>query len=327
MPRTPIILFCLLCLLVFAGACFNGRITISVLEPATVTLPAAIQRISILSVPGVIAKSNVFDSISHVSLPENANVRSIKMGYLHGIVDVMSASPRFQQVVLADSALSEAALNGKLHWDDAVKICKHDTTNVLLVLSKAVSYDALRIFGLSQELELNDISYKIRNITSWVFFLPDQQQQLARFLLTDTIVFQGVNTFTDFEDILYQACYSSGRRSGNQLSPHWINVPRFYYTGAGKDMRTASSHIINNQWVDAALIWNRLAESPNSKLASRAAYNLALAYERDDMLDQSYLWITYSDSLYGSPRTAAYMRILNNRLQTKVKLDEQMTGN
>ena len=250
------------------------------------------------------------------------------MGYLHGIYDVLSVSPRFQKVVLSDTASTRFLSEGHLYWDDAVKICAHDTTDILLVLSKTVTYDAMGApYDISEPTSYFYIDYKLLNRTKWAFYLPEKQTKLAGFEMADTILVEGLFGPADIEELLYQACYTSGRRAGTKLSPHWNEVNRFLFTGPGKEMKTATRLILNNQWNDAALIWNKLAEDPKNALASRAAHNLALAFERDDILDQAFLWIDYADSLSGSPETSAYKLKLYDRIKTRAKLDEQMAGN
>jgi len=99
------------------------------------------------------------------------------------------------------------------------------------------------------------------------------------------------------------------------------------YVGPGRDLRRAVAFTADEKWVDAGSIWDQLSESPKKKHAYRAAFNLALAYERDDVLDQAVLWIAYADSLHSTAASSAYKKILEERLKVKPLLDEQMAGN
>jgi hypothetical protein len=74
-----------------------------------------------------------------------------------------------------------------------------------------------------------------------------------------------------------------------------------------------------------ALIWNRIA-GKKFMLASRAALNLALAFERDDDLDQAVLWAAYADSLRSNSITTTYRKTLGERLKVKENLDGQLSG-
>jgi hypothetical protein len=328
MLRNSVILVGFLFPVVLANACYSNRLTISVLEPASVTLPASVQRISILPLPGLFSKPDVFDSITYLTVDKGTDVKDIKMGYLHGIYDVLSISPRFQKVVMSDTSSTRFLSGGNLYWDDAERICAHDSTDVLLVLSKAVSNDYYDYFSEYEKQDILANSYILLNKTKWVFYLPEKQRALARFNFSDTIWLTGGFSNLEFEELLYQACYASGKSAGAKLCPHWNDTAkRMFYSGPGRKMRIAARFVIKNQWSDAASIWNKLANDPERTRASRAAYNLALAYERDDVLDQACLWITYSDSLSANKMTSAYKRILDARLKTKSTLDKQMAGN
>jgi hypothetical protein len=298
---------------------------ISVLEPATTTLPASVQKISILPLPGIPAKPGIFDSLHFIKPRAGANIRDIKMGYLHGIYDVMSSSPRFRKVVLSDTSDIKTISKGYLYWNDIERICSHDSTDVLLVLNKAVSYD---IWEPSTYLkDYYDGYYVLLSHTIWSIYLPEEQQILTRFKFSDTLMMTGDFSNLEFNGLLYDACYASGKRAGTKLCPHWNDTAkRYFYLGPGKDLKTAARFVRKNQWYDAALIWNKLAEGEKNKKASRAAFNLALAYERDDILDQAALWVTFSDSLFNNTKTSAYKKTLEDRLKTRIKLYEQMAG-
>jgi hypothetical protein len=99
------------------------------------------------------------------------------------------------------------------------------------------------------------------------------------------------------------------------------------YVGPGRELRKATAFTADDKWVEAGAIWDQLAESPNKKQAYRAAFNLGVAYERDDVLDQALLWIEYADSLHSTAASSAYRKILEGRLRVKPLLDEQMAGN
>jgi hypothetical protein len=325
MSRYPSILFTLFSLLLLAGACFSSRITISVLEPAKLTLPESIQRISIFPEPGLRAKPGVFDSISKIILDKNTDIREIKSGYLHGIYEILSTSPRFKKVVIADTSIGKFNTNGILYWDDVERICRHDTTDVLLILKKAVSYDAVEMINSYWIDNIYYSYYKIVNNTKWVFYSPGERKELAEFAVSDTVVAEGNLVPSEVGNLLYQTCYISGKNLGTTLCPHWNDhVERKFYTGPGTEMKSATRYIRKNNWYEAALIWNSLAESSNRMLASRSAYNLALAWEKDDELEQAFLWVVYADSLRTNPPVAAYRKTLDERLKAKLKLDEQM---
>jgi hypothetical protein len=325
MSRNTIKPICFLFLLFSVSSCYS-KLTISVLEPGTYILPSAVQKISIYSQPGMPATPGLFDSISYINLDSETNANKIRQGYLDGIYEIMSVSPRFKKAELSDKVLfAELLLYNNLAWKSVDRICSHDSTDALLFLAKAVSYSEEEN---SYWPNYQDMSHLINN-TKWLLFSPFTHTLLASYSYSDTvsISFELLTDPDNLEGVLYQNCYLIGRSFGEKLCPHWNDVERMMYVGPGKELRKATSFIADDKWVQAGAIWNKLAESPHNKKAYRAAFNLSLAFERDDDLDQAYLWIQYADSLENTAASSAYKKILEGRLKVKPLLDQQMAGN
>jgi hypothetical protein len=304
-------------------------VTINVLEPGIYTLPSTLQKLTIYSTPGMQTTPGFFDSLSSLQFEAGTDINKIRKGYLDGVYEILSSSPRFKKVVLSDSSLDKLLLYGNLTWKAVDKICSQDTTDAMLFLWRAVSYAAHeKDYHVAWDPEYVDLS-RLINHSRWLFFKPVTHQQIASYTYYDTVSV-APELFLDPEnigDVLYQNCYVMGRAFGEKLCPHWQETERIMYVGPGKELRKATAFTANDKWVDAGAIWDRMSENPHKKKAYRAAFNLALAYERDDVLDQAILWISYADSLHSTSSSSAYKKILEARLKLKPLLDEQMTGN
>jgi hypothetical protein len=248
----------------------------------------------------------------------------IKMGYIYGLFDVFNTSPRFQRVVLSPSNDSSIISKERLYWDDLTKICTNDSTDIVLILTKAVveDYDNFYVFD-----DVVNTDYKLINITRWAFYDPFKQTELLNFHSFDTIVLNGGFALSELNYLLYDACLSAGMQIGNKLVPHWRETDRIYFTGPGKELKDAARFVTRNHWYKATLLWEDLLQGSNNTIASRAAFNTALAFEQNDNLDQASLWINYADSLAHSKVIRNYKKILDSRLKLKTVLDAQLTGN
>ena len=328
MFRNTVIPFIILFPLIIVSSCFS-KVTISVLEPGIYTLPSSVQKLTIYSRPGMQVTPGLFDSITDLPFDRETDINSLRQGYLDGVYEIMSVSPRFKKVVLSDTAFDKLLSFGNLTWKSVDRICSHDTSDALLFLWKAVSYTSREnASSFSWQPDYLDLSH-ILNHSNWMFFKPVTHQQLASYTYNDTVSV-APELFTDpdnIEDVLYQNCYVMGKAFGEKLCPHWQEVERIMYVGPGRELRKATAFTADDKWVDAGAIWDQQAETPNKKQAYRAAFNLALAYERDDILDQAILWIGYADSLNSTGASSAYKKILEGRLKMKPLLDEQMAGN
>ena len=316
--------------LMISAGCSTFLIGISVLQPAKMTIPSTIQRVSLFPGAGIPDPPGVIDSIHIKHLEPGYDYNHLKRGYMDGAYESMAASPRFLKVVIADTAYEDLLTSGKISWDEIKQICNHDTTDAVLMLKKAVSRDTL-ISYLFPGLSCSFV-YRVINHTKWTFLEPFRQNTCTDIVLADTSIFDEENENCDpgselenIHDFLWDAFYSTGTRFAELICPTWQNdIQRILYIGPGYQMRQASLFALDNQWDRAAETWNVLAESRNKRHASHASFNLALAWEQDDNLDQALLWINHADSLLSNGRSLAYKKILESRIKNRELLDQQM---
>lgn len=319
--------------LLVCAACYTGRINISILEPATITIPASIKRISLFPGAGIPDPPGIIDSISEIALAPDYDYNHLKRGYMEGIYLVMAASPRFQKVVQADTIYEFLLSTGQISWDELRQICLRDSTDAVMILKKAVSHDLLQRYDIPGIP--CGILYQVINQTKWTFYQPFLEEEYGNIIFCDTTVFDQGNEdcFSPYiienaPGLLYESFLNTGFKMGLLISPTWHDsITRIYFSGPGEELRYASQLAINNQWNQAAVIWNTLTENNNRRLASHAAFNMALAWERDDELNQAMLWINYSDSLLSTGKTLIYKNLIETRLKKRDILNQQMTGN
>jgi len=323
---------CIAGTIIFFISCLPGRITLNVLEPGRITIPAEITKVSLFPGAGIPDPPGRIDSLDNIEPDPGVNYNRIKRAYMEGIYDAMSASPRFLKVVPADTTYEILLESGHVSWNELSRICRRDSTNAVLILKKAVSRDSMVRYnypGLAC-----GIVYRLVNHTKWAFYQPFQEIVNPDIIFSDTSVFEEEDPdcsphfqLSDINGILSEAYYVSGTKVAEEIGPFWKNnTGRIFFTGPGARLRQASLFVYDNKWFEAAEIWNDVAESRNRKLASRASFNLALAWEQDDDLEQASLWIAHADSLLSTGRTLTYKKILETRLKKKELLDQQLNG-
>jgi hypothetical protein len=316
MPRNSIIPFSLLILITVS--CSISHTSLSILMPAEIVLPDRIKRLSIF--PIVMQISDKMDSLRYLK-PEDIKPAEINKWYLYGIADVLSVSPGLQKAALSDTVFGDTASNGKFYWDELKALCHYDTTDFILVLEKAVNYD----FPYIRNERYRMGGYTIIANTKWTFYQPADESIAVSYNFIDTVLIGGDLVPLEIHDILSNVCYEVGKKAGNTLVPHWQQISRLYFTGPGRSLRKAGIYVSHNQWINAGKIWNELAQNDtDQKTASRAAFNIALAYEKDDDLKQAFNWIAYADSLHSDSLTSSYKRMLNTRIKHQLILDEQL---
>jgi len=341
MFRTPIYTTATLILIFLMNSCFTGRILISVLQPAEVTIPGTIRSISIFPSAGIPDQRGIFDSLSFASLDTAYDYNLTRKGYLFGLYDALSQSPRFNRIVFADSVNSLKVTSGILTWAELDEICRHDSTDAVLLLKKAVSYDSLvacfdeqKYYDFEGRMATTcNFDYRVINKTRWTFYQPDLGIMSETFSYCDTVYFFEEGGYYKIlsprvmQGILYNSCFVHGEQIARLLVPVWDqHVKRVYYTGPYKPLELAARYVYKDHWEEAGRIWDSLSVSTNTHLASKAAFNTAVAWERDDDLDQALLWIKYADSLADNRNIKTYRKTLEKRIQTRTILDQQMGG-
>jgi hypothetical protein len=312
------------------AACSTARINISVLQPAEISIPLSIQKVSLFPGAGIPDPPGTFDSINCVKLKPDYDYNRIKRGYMEGIYEIIQQSPRFKRVLLTDTCYENLISEGVVSWGELREICIHDSTDAVLLLKKTVTYDILDYFS---EDEYCGLRYNLVSHTKWCFYDPFSMVASDDFIFTDFNNYeQGVTCglhppVSNIAGILYDACVLTGNRIGEQICPSWKDdVQRIIFKGPGKSLIQAYFLASHSQWNQAAVIWNDLSNSPNRNEACRASYNLAITWERDDDLEQAKEWALYADSLRSSKRIEGYLKILDQRIRLKAELDNQMTG-
>jgi tetratricopeptide (TPR) repeat protein len=127
-----------------------------------------------------------------------------------------------------------------------------------------------------------------------------------------------------------QAILQTGREGGDaygiRVAPSWVHYSREIYTKAARTgaMKIARRKAQRGEWKDAAAIWERLSGSDNRKVAKRATYNLAVAYEFMNDYETALKYARKAADYYNSAKANAYIYMLNNRLNELRRLDQQM---
>jgi hypothetical protein len=347
---------------VFLSAIFYGCsthiISLSILEPAKETIPASVKSISIYPVAGLPDGPGVFDSVRYFALDPRYDYNVTKMGYIYGIYEAIASSPRFQKVLITDSVFTSSISTGIISRDLLKEICIHDSTDAVLLLKKVVAYDEKGYFidgeykpdsyDIKGKVTFNsDIGqyevvrsynscfffYRLISHISWALYQPELQVRPTINTSIDTVdyykegYFGKSYSYKTVQELLYNACFFTGNKIGKYLAPVWNNdVKRTLYSGVNEHLRSASKFVQTNKWEEAGEIWNALSENQNKRLAAKASFNIALAWERDDDLNQAFSWAGYADSLYSTHKILAYKKILEERLQQRTVLENQMNG-
>jgi len=124
-----------------------------------------------------------------------------------------------------------------------------------------------------------------------------------------------------------------GRFAGSKFIPKWVTVERLYYKSNNPDMLLAEKYALQNDWLKAAEIWNRLTNNKNQKIAAKASYNMALACEMEGKHDVAIDWLVKSFSILKEnsdvhkKNCQRYIAVLTLRKKELERLAKQVRNN
>ena len=151
---------------------------------------------------------------------------------------------------------------------------------------------------------LNGSDYVVENIVSLSWTIIYKMDTLAyTYKQRDTLTFTAIDFPSGLADnmkIRMVANNSStflGRTFCSKIIPTWIPVDRFYYTSNNRDMLQAEKYAKNNNWLQAAALWNKQTKNKNLRIAAKASYNMALACEMEGNPDAAIDWLIRSHAI------------------------------
>lgn len=262
-------------------------ITFDQLSPAQVSLPEQVRTVAVVN--------------NMPSVPE-PRPDLLTFGVLDGegktaaeaLAGALADSRYFNQVVICDSALNDAAADGggfrQLSHRDVVALTEK------LGVDAIVSLD--RIFVENEKKEMvypgmpDPWPYLQTKITPVLnVYSPVRERPLFTVSLTDSIECDWDRLPSD-KQLLEDVSHISAGLLGRRLVPYWSQTERLYFAGGCVEMRDAAVSVGEGDWATACEEWLGLYNRRKSgKMKGRAAFNLALGAEMRGDFEEAKSWL------------------------------------
>jgi uncharacterized protein DUF6340 len=348
MSRLNLLLFAAL-LSVGISSCKMSSISVNVMRPGDITLPAHFNKIAVLnrSLP---AKNKQLGNIVEGILTGEGILmdRQGSKEAIYGISSIMMKSPRFEVVQPAGVELrgtGTGSFPSPLNWADVEKICNENGADALLLLEAFDSNSRVAMSHNDKKVKQQDGTYTTRQeydadmkmtVTSgWRLYDPKHKTIVDEYRGNDFLHFHGrgwdehaaTSNLPPKRDAVNKTGYYAGQQYGYRISPMPIRVTRKYYKKGSPDMEKAARLAVANNWKGAAKLWKPMAErSANEKLAGNAAYNMAVASEVEGKLEIALMWAKKSYVDYGNKKARSYISIIERRIADQKRLKDQFEG-
>ncbi|MCB9674998.1 MAG: hypothetical protein H6737_07770 [Alphaproteobacteria bacterium] len=322
-------------------------VNLRVLRPADVTLPADVQRIAVLnrSRPGNTGQG-VLDTIEGIVTGEAPGMdREGSTAAVHGVVDVLRDSPRFDAAIpLVDQSRFPSDIFDKPLTRSQVKqICRQNQCDALVALD-AFDTDSVVSFSSHTQTETDDHGREInvvvhdavrdtRVVTSWRLYYAkdgtvlDEVRDYSNgrsWSATGRTRAAAAASLANPYDTARVVGSTTGRVYGQRIAPLYVWVDRIYYGGSDPRFKEAKRHAKANDWKGAKRIWEKMVKDDKRRVRGKALYNLALIAEIDGDLFEARRLAKKAAVQLANGQSRSYVRILDRRIADEQRLNAQM---
>lgn len=326
------------------GSCGTNLMTMSVTEPAPVTIPGDAKRAAIIGRTKITKDNDILNKIDQVLSIEGKVLDSLgAQACLQGLYDDLAQKNRFEYLAMVDSLELESPSLGQaaapLDWATVERICKAQQVDLLFVLEHydtdtKIAYATapvtiktpigLDIPGLEHQATVTTLIH-----TTWRIYDPltkliyDEFPGTRRFVsvgkgINPTVAIQAIK---NRKNLVQQNSNEIGHLYARRILPYRIRVSRDYFVGGSYNFKIAKRRAQTGNWDGAAELWLQESKSAKRIPAGRGTYNMAISNEINGNLEEAIRWAQKSYEDYNIREGLDYVKILRNR-QAKRRLLE-----
>ena len=322
----------------------TNLMSLSVLKPAPVSIPANIKTVALVNRSKAANESQTLDAIHKaLSLESNDLQQAGANGSIRGLKDELMKNTRFTEVKPLNMDLRSFGAGifpTPMQWDSVEKICRESNTDALFSLELFDTESKLNYSASPAQLNLGvtslpAIAHQVNMATSvktgWRIYDPSTRTILDEYILGEDISASGsgINPVVAASSLIgrKEAVTDVGIRAGeayaDRILPFWIRVSRDYFVSGNENFVMAKRKAQAGNWDGAAELWLEETKSPDGKLAGRACYNMAIISEINGDLDGAIQWAQKSYENYNIRLALNYLNILRYRQRQNELLKSQ----
>jgi hypothetical protein len=221
-----------------------------------------------------------------------------------------------------------------MSWELVDSICENTGSDVILCLEDVLLYSKYTILEDILHYGMTDVNY----LAVWRIYDPLKRAYLDEKLLIDSVYSEvSATSYKDLvenklpkrKEVFTDVSYEIGKEYAISLSPEWIDLSRFLFSSGDDRLAISQYYLDQNNWETLIRLWTEITSEGNAKIAARACYNLAVAYEIKDDFEQANKWLQESIKNYNSlkklppeyEKIEKYSAELKRRTENKKKLD------
>ncbi len=341
MKKTVLSLFAMVVILTL---CSMAWVRINILKPALIVLPNHIQNIAIVdrSVQVETSETKMEEVLTGELFKQDEQaVRQT----IEGTIDVCAEFNLYRLIRTSEHIKgggSKSTFPEPMDWDQVSALCEKHKADALLtveifdsdfIISNPVSIARQVLEGRAltgsgfHVTAVAVINYGVR------LYDPSEEVVVDEYHVTHRLNYEGTgatpqdafNHLLNKIEAINQTSYAAGRLYGERISPSYYSVVREFYNRPKRNddlyMGVRKSEVAD--WSGAIESWKR-ALNAKRRIAGRAAFNIAVAYEVLGDLEKAKEWAARSYTEYREKRGNDYHNILVYRIRDEAEISRQV---
>ena len=342
----PLRTFLPLAALVLCSCSATNLLTITVTEPAPVSLPADVDAVGIVD-RSVVEENRALDVIEKVLTAEDKDLdRDGAQAAIGGLAEELALDERLADVRrIAEPGLGargvQNAFPPPLDWATVERLCAGHGVDALFELSfydtdHRVTYETVPVEVAGPlGIRIPGVEHRATVATDlrlgWRLYHPASRMLLDEMPAGDALLAVGaginpmraVEAITGRKDAVLASSRELGRAEAWRLLPFDIRVSRHYYVRGTDGFRVAMRRARTGDWEGAAALWEMDLGHPRRKVAGRAAYNMAIIHEIRGDLEGAVDWASRAYTDHRNRLALRYLGILRDRQVKRAVLEGQ----
>ncbi|MGK7389134.1 MAG: DUF6340 family protein [Candidatus Cyclobacteriaceae bacterium M2_1C_046] len=346
MKTIPYTLFLLL-LITLLGSCAKNGLTLSVTEPAPVTIPNYIEKVGVVNRTTPDKGNEAIDKIDKVLSMEGKDMdKEAAQQAVAGLYHELGQNTRFSEVEIIEAQKTDnpgmGVFPAPLSWEEVDRLCRENNVDALFTLAfydtdANVAYNSVPVeikgpLGVRVPALEHHVTITTFIKTGWRIYDPASRVILDEFIINDRQVStgRGINPARAAEavigrkDAVLQVSNIIGSSYSARIMPYWVRVHREYFVKGTNNFKIAKRRAQTGDWDGAAELWALEVDNPKRKVAGRAHYNMAIINEINGDKPAALEWATKAYADYNIKAALDYINILKYRISRDQELEYQM---
>jgi nucleoside diphosphate kinase len=332
--------------LVIIGCSSTNTVTMSVQQPAVVSIPSTMKNVGVIDRSLTKDEGGVLQRIDQVMSVKGSELdKKGALAGINGLVEELSKNNRLQSVKKLDVEQLEnpayGVLPAPLAWDKISEICEEHDLDGLFSLEfydtdTNIDYSTNRVtidgpLGLEIPALEHHATVQTTIKTGWRIYDNNGRNLIDEFVAAETVTTSGkgvnpveaINAITGRTEAVQTISGNIGRSYAQSILPYWTRVRRDYYVRGSDNFKVAKRRAQTGNWDGAAELWYAETGNSRAKIAGRAHYNMGIINEIEGDLDEAIEWVRIAYEDYGDKRALRYLRTLQDRRARMERLRRQ----